>query len=51
MLLPVGLLSLQNQYSVNVPVLMAGATLPTVVAYMFVQRYLTDAAITSGLKG
>jgi multiple sugar transport system permease protein len=54
MLLPVGLLSLQNQYSVNVPVLMAGATLstlPTVIAYMFVQRYLTDAAITSGLKG
>lgn len=54
MLLPVGLLTLQNQYSVNVPVLMAGATLstlPTVIAYMFVQRYLTDAAITSGLKG
>lgn len=53
-LLPVGLLSLQNQFSVNVPVLMAGATLstlPTVIAYMFVQRYLTDAAITSGLKG
>ena len=53
-LLPVGLLSLQNQYSVNVPVLMAGATLstlPTVIAYLFVQRYLTDAAITSGLKG
>jgi len=54
MLLPVGLLSLQNQFSVNVPQLMAGATLstlPTVIAYMFVQRYLTDAAITSGLKG
>ncbi|THF87412.1 carbohydrate ABC transporter permease [Deinococcus sp. KSM4-11] len=54
MLLPVGLLSLQNQYSVNIPVLMAGATLstlPTVIAYLFVQRYLTDAAITSGLKG
>jgi multiple sugar transport system permease protein len=54
LLLPVGLLSLQNQYSVNVPVLMAGATLstlPTVIAYLFVQRYLTDAAITSGLKG
>lgn len=54
MLLPVGLLSLQNQFSVNIPVLMAGATLstlPTVVAYLFVQRYLTDAAITSGLKG
>ncbi len=54
MLLPVGLLSLQNQYSVNVPVLMAGATLstlPTVIAYLFVQRHLTDAAITSGLKG
>lgn len=54
MLLPVGLLSLQNQYSVNIPVLMAGATLstlPTVIAYLFVQRYLTDAAVTSGLKG
>jgi multiple sugar transport system permease protein len=54
MLLSVGLLSLQNQFTVNIPVLMAGATLstlPTVIAYLFVQRYLTDAAITSGLKG
>jgi multiple sugar transport system permease protein len=33
---------------------MAGATLsvlPTIVAYIFLQRYLTDAAITSGVKG
>lgn len=54
MLLSVGLLSLQSQYSVNVPVLMAGttlATLPTIIAYIFVQRYMTDAAMTSGLKG
>lgn len=54
MVLPVGLLSLQNQFSVNVPVLMAGATLsslPTIIAYLFVQRYLTDSAITSGIKG
>ncbi|GGJ28907.1 carbohydrate ABC transporter permease [Deinococcus roseus] len=54
MVLPVGLLSLQNQFSVNVPVLMAGATLaslPTILAYLFVQRYLTDSAITSGIKG
>ena len=27
------------------------ATLPTIVAFMFVQRLLTDAAITSGIKG
>jgi multiple sugar transport system permease protein len=54
MVLPVGLLYLQNQFSVNVPVLMAGATLsvlPTIIAYIFLQRYLTDAAITSGVKG
>lgn len=54
MVLPVGLLYLQNQFSVNVPVLMAGATLsvlPTIIAYIFLQRYLTDAAVTSGVKG
>lgn len=54
MVLPVGLLYLQNQFSVNVPVLMAGATLsvlPTVIAYIFLQRYLTDAALSSGIKG
>jgi multiple sugar transport system permease protein len=54
MVLPVGLLYLQNQFSVNIPVLMSGATLsvlPTIVAYLFLQRYLTDAAITSGVKG
>ena len=54
MVLPVGLLYLQNQFSVNIPVLMAGATLsvlPTIIAYIFLQRYLTDAAITSGVKG
>ena len=54
MVLPVGLLSLQNHFAINIPVLMAGsalAVLPTIVAYMFVQRYLTDAALTSGMKG
>ncbi len=54
MVLPVGLLYLQSQFSVNIPVLMAGATLsvlPTVIAYIFLQRYLTDAAISSGVKG
>ena len=54
MVLPVGLLALQNHFAINIPVLMAGsalAVLPTVVAYMFVQRYLTDAALTSGMKG
>jgi multiple sugar transport system permease protein len=54
MVLPVGLLYLQNQFSVNVPVLMAGATLsvlPTIIAYIFLQRYLTDAALSSGIKG
>lgn len=54
MVLPVGLLALQNHFAINVPVLMAGSTLavlPTLVAYMFVQRYLTDAALQSGIKG
>jgi multiple sugar transport system permease protein len=54
MVLPVGLLSLQNHFAINVPVLMAGsalAVLPTILAYLFVQRYLTDAALTSGVKG
>jgi len=54
MVLPVGLLALQNHFAINIPVLMAGsalAVLPTIVAYIFVQRYLTDAALTSGIKG
>lgn len=54
MLLSVGLYTLQNQYAINVPVLMAGttlATLPTIIAYIFVQRFMTDAAVTSGMKG
>lgn len=54
MVLPVGLLALQNHFAINVPVLMAGsalAVLPTIVAYLFVQRYLTDAALSSGMKG
>lgn len=54
MVLPVGLLALQNHFAINIPVLMAGsalAVLPTIVAYLFVQRYLTDAALSSGMKG
>jgi multiple sugar transport system permease protein len=54
MVLPVGLLALQNHFAINVPVLMAGsalAVLPTIGAYLFVQRYLTDAAVQSGMKG
>jgi multiple sugar transport system permease protein len=54
MVLPVGLLALQNHFAINEPVLMAGATLsvvPTIIAYLFTQRYLTDAALQSGLKG
>jgi multiple sugar transport system permease protein len=54
MVLPVGLLALQNHFAINEPVLMAGATLsvvPTIIAYLFTQRYLTDASLQSGLKG
>ena len=54
MVLPVGLLALQNHFAINVPVLMAGSALsvlPTIIAYLFTQRYLTDAALSSGLKG
>ena len=54
MVLPVGLLALQNHFAINVPVLMAGSALsvlPTIIAYLFTQRYLTDAALQSGLKG
>jgi multiple sugar transport system permease protein len=54
MVLPVGLLSLQNHFAINIPVLMAGSALsvlPTIIAYLFTQRYLTDASLQSGIKG
>ena len=54
LVLPVGLLYLKNQFVVKDTLLMAGSSLaviPTVVAYLFFQRYLTDASVQSGIKG
>ncbi len=54
LVLPVGLLYLKNQFVIKDSLLMAGtslAVLPTIIAYLFFQRYLTDAAISSGVKG
>ncbi len=53
MVVSAGLMYLQNQFVVDTPLLMAGSALacvPTIVLYFFVQRYLTDAAVTSGIK-
>jgi multiple sugar transport system permease protein len=54
LVLPVGLLYLKNQFVVKDTLLMAGSTLaviPTVIAYLFFQRFLTDSGVQSGIKG
>ena len=46
--------SLQGAYNIDYPVIMAGATIasvPVLILFVFVQRYIIEGVATSGLKG
>lgn len=52
--LPPGLAILQGQYTTEYPVIMAGgmiASVPVLLLFIFVQRYVIEGVATSGLKG
>ncbi len=52
--LPAGLAGLQGAYNIDYPVIMAGATIasvPVLILYIFLQRYIIEGFATSGLKG
>lgn len=52
--LPVGLAFFQGELSTNYTLLMAGAMvaiIPTLLVYVFAQRYFTSGVVLSGLKG
>lgn len=52
--LPVGLATLQGQYNFDYGKLMAGAavtTLPVLILYIFLQRYIVQSVAMTGLKG
>lgn len=52
--LPVGLSKLQGAYTIDYPVIMAGAALasiPVLILYIFVQRYVIEGVASSGVKG
>lgn len=52
--LPIGLSKLQGAYTIDYPVIMAGAviaSLPVLILYTFVQRYIIDGVASSGVKG
>jgi len=52
--LPAGLASLKGAYNIDYPVIMAGATIasvPVLILYVFLQRYIIEGVATSGLKG
>ncbi|WP_231747552.1 carbohydrate ABC transporter permease [Auraticoccus cholistanensis] len=54
MTLPAGLATLQGAYVTDYPVIMAGATIasvPVLVLYVFLQRYVIEGVATSGIKG
>lgn len=54
MTLQVGLSKLQGAYTVDYPVVMAGATIaavPVLVLYIFVQRFVIEGVASSGVKG
>lgn len=54
MTLPAGLAGLKGAYNIDYPVVMAGATIasvPVLILYIFVQRYIIEGVATSGLKG
>ena len=52
--LPAGLSRLQGAYTIDYPVVMAGAMLaaiPAIALYVFVQRYVIEGVASSGVKG
>jgi multiple sugar transport system permease protein len=52
--LPAGLSRLQGAYTIDYPVVMAGAMLaaiPVIILYSFVQRYVIEGVASSGVKG
>ncbi len=52
--LPVGLTKLQGAYDIDYPVIMAGAamaSIPVLLLYIFVQRYVIEGVASSGIKG
>jgi len=52
--LPPGLASLSGAYSTDYPAVMAGATIasvPVLILYIVLQRYIIEGVATSGLKG
>jgi multiple sugar transport system permease protein len=52
--LPAGLAALKGAYNIDYPVIMAAATIasiPVLILYIFVQRYIIEGVATSGLKG
>ncbi len=52
--LPVGLATLQGQYNFDYGKLMAGATvttIPVLILYLFLQRYIVQSVAMTGLKG
>jgi multiple sugar transport system permease protein len=52
--LPAGLSSLNGAFDTNYPVVMAGATIasvPVLLLYIFVQRYIIEGVASSGIKG
>ncbi len=52
--LPVGLSKLQGAYTVDYPVIMAGAAIaaiPVLILFIFVQRYVIEGVASSGIKG
>jgi multiple sugar transport system permease protein len=52
--LPAGLAGLNGAFDANYPVVMAGATIasvPVLLLYVFVQRYVIEGVASSGIKG
>ena len=52
--LPVGLSKLQGAYTIDYPVIMAGAAIasvPVLILYVFVQRFVIEGVASSGVKG
>lgn len=52
--LPVGLARLQGAYTIDYPVIMAGAAvaaIPVLILFIFLQRYIIQGVAASGLKG
>ncbi|WP_296140091.1 carbohydrate ABC transporter permease [uncultured Tessaracoccus sp.] len=52
--LPIGLSRLQGAYTIDYPVIMAGASIaaiPVLIIYTMLQKYIIEGVATSGLKG